>query len=141
MATDDKLIRLQAVPLFSSCSKAELRRIAALAEELRVPAGKTLVRQGAVGRELFLLIDGEVQVSRNGQEVAVLGPGSFFGELSLLAREPRDASVTTLSPSVLLVIGQREFGGLLESSPALAVGLLEGMARRLRQMDRETVHI
>ncbi len=141
MRNDEKLAHLQAVPLFEGCSKTELKRIASLAEELRLPAGKQLIRQGAVGRELFLLLEGEVQVSRNGKEVAVLGPGAFFGELSLLAREPRDADVATLSPCVVLVIGQREFAGLLGEAPSLASGLLEGMARRLRQMDTSVARV
>ncbi len=136
MANADKIARLQDVSLFRACSKSELRTIAKLAEELKVPAGKTLVRQGASGREFFLILEGESRVERDGREVAVLGPGQYFGELSLLSREPRDATVTTLTPSVLLVIGQREFGGVIAESPTMARKLLEGMARRLRELDQ-----
>lgn len=139
MANAEKLAQLENVPLFRACTKGELKKIARLSEELRVPADKVLVRQGAIGREFFFILDGEVQISRSGKEVAVLGAGGFFGELALLVREPRDATATTLTPSVLLVIGQREFGALLADSPTIARKLLEGMAQRLRDLDRQTV--
>ena len=139
MANAEKLAQLENVPLFRACTKAELKKIGKLSEEIRVPADKVLVRQGAIGREFFFLLEGEAQVSRNGKEVAVLGPGAFFGELALLVREPRDATVTTLSPAVLLVIGQREFGSLIADSPTIARKLLEGMAHRLRSLDSKNV--
>lgn len=139
MANAEKLAQLENVPLFRACSKAELKKIGKLSEELRVPADKVLVRQGSIGREFFFIIDGEVQISRNGKEVAVLGPGGFFGELALLVREPRDASATTLTPAVLLAIGQREFGSLISDSPTIARKLLEGMAQRLRELDRNAI--
>lgn len=136
MANPQALLALQNVPLFRSCSKQEVRQIARLSDEVRVPAGKMIIREGAVGHEFFLLLDGEVQVTRAGVEVAVLGPGAFFGELALLVRAPRDASVTTLTPCALLVIGAREFSGLLAAAPTLTRKLLEGMARRLAEADR-----
>lgn len=139
MATPDKLSRLQDVPLFRACSKGELRTIGRLAEEIQVPASKTLVRQGATGREFFLIVEGEAKVEIDGREVAVLGPGSFFGELALLSREPRDASVTTLTPARLLVIGQKDFANLVTQSPTMARKLLEGMARRLRALDQQSL--
>lgn len=136
MANPQALLALQNVPLFRSCSKQEVRRIARLSDEARVPAGKMIIREGTAGHEFFLLLDGEVQVTRAGAEVAVLGPGAFFGELALLVRAPRDASVTTLTPCALLVIGAREFSGLLADAPTLTRKLLEGMARRLVEADR-----
>ena len=77
---DDKVELLRNVPLFSACSKKELRRIAALADELEFREGKILTRQGGPGREMFILLDGTVKVERNGVQVNALGPGDFLGE-------------------------------------------------------------
>lgn len=139
MPKTDKTARLREVALFRACSAGELKTIARLSEELDVPAGKEIVRQGAIGREFFLLLEGEAEVRRNDKKVATLEAGRFFGELALLVREPRDATVVTTAPSKLLVIGQREFSGLLSESPTIARKLLEGMASRLRALDQKSL--
>jgi CRP/FNR family cyclic AMP-dependent transcriptional regulator len=85
--------------------------------------------------EFFLILDGSATVRANNRKVAALGPGQYFGELSLLSREPRDASVTADTDMKLLILGQREFTGLLDSIPGLASKILSIMAKRLRQAD------
>jgi CRP-like cAMP-binding protein len=126
---------LATVPLFSALSRAELRDVVQAAEELDVAAGDELVTEGRVGREFFLILAGEASVRRYERQVATLGPGQWFGELSLLDNEPRSATVVAATPMKLLVLGQAEFGGLLETIPGIAAKLLSGMAHRLREAD------
>jgi CRP-like cAMP-binding protein len=130
---------LATVPLFSALSKSELQQVVRAAEELDVAAGAEIVTEGRVGREFFLILDGSAVVRRGAEEVATLGPGQWFGELALLDREPRSATVQATSAMKLLVLGQAEFAGLLETIPGVAAKLLRGMAHRLRDADARAV--
>jgi CRP/FNR family cyclic AMP-dependent transcriptional regulator len=132
---DSHLDKLAQVPLFSACSRKDLQRIAKASDEVEVKEGRTLVDQGKTGHEFFLILEGNATVRANNRKVAALGPGQYFGELSLLSREPRDASVTADTDMKLLILGQREFTGLLDSIPGLASKILSIMAKRLRQAD------
>ena len=132
---NDYLEHLSRVSLFSAASKKELEKLAKASDEIEVPAGKEVVEQGRVGHEFFLIVDGNAAVKRNGRKIASLGPGDYFGELSLLDRNPRSASVVADSDMKLLVLGQREFGGVLDEVPTLAHKLLTSMAKRLREAD------
>jgi CRP/FNR family transcriptional regulator, cyclic AMP receptor protein len=135
MATKPKALDLKAIWLFSSCTAAELRKIRSSLDEVQVPAGKMLVEEGRIGLEFFLIVDGTATVTRNGRKVATLGPGSHFGELALLDRRPRSASVTSDTEMDVLVLSQRQFNGLLESVPTIARKMLSAMADRLREAD------
>ena len=126
---------LATVPLFSGLSTDELEQVVQAAEEVDAPAGEVLVSEGRVGREFFLILTGEAVVQRAGQEIVALGPGQWFGELSLLDHQPRSATVQAVTGMKLLVLGQAEFAGLLETIPTLASKLLRTMARRLREAD------
>ena len=130
---------LATVPLFSALSRSDLRQVMRVAEELDVPSGQVLVTEGRTGREFFLILDGRAIVRRNGRKVATLGPGQYFGELALIDRKPRSATVEAASAMKLLVLGQREFAGLLETLPGVAAKLLTGLAQRLRQADTRAV--
>jgi CRP-like cAMP-binding protein len=136
---DNHLDKLADVPLFSACSRKDLQKIAKASDEVDVKAGRVLVDQGKTGHEFFLILDGNASVRRNNRKVASLGGGDYFGELALLAREPRDAAVTADTDMKLLILGQREFTGLLDSIPGLAAKILGIMARRLRQADLKNV--
>ncbi len=125
---------LATVPLFSACSKKELQMVAKSAERLTVPPGKVVVTEGAAGTEFFVIIDGEARVERHGRQVAVIGPGGFFGDLALLDRAPRNASVIADSELELAKLGQRAFDALLDH-PGFSKKLLAGLARRLREQD------
>ena len=125
---------LSTVPLFSACSKRELQMVAKSADHVTVPAGKVVVTEGAAGTEFFVIIDGRARVERHGREVATLGPGGFFGDLALLDRAPRNASVIADSELELAKLGQRAFDGLLDH-PGFSKKLLAGLARRLREQD------
>ena len=139
MARDAFIDHLAAVPLFSACSRKDLQLVAKRAEDVKVEAGKQLVTEGDTGTEFFVIIDGNATVARHGQKVAELGPGQFFGDLALLDRAPRNATITADTPMELVVLGQREFAGLIDDVPEFAHKLLAGLARRLRQADSQTV--
>lgn len=139
MARDSHLDKLADVPLFSALSRKDLQRIAKASDEVDVKEGRVLVDQGKTGHEFFMILEGEASVRRNNRKVASLGPGQYFGELALLSREPRDASVTADTDMKLLILGQREFTGLLDSVPGLASKILAIMARRLRETDLKNV--
>jgi len=130
---------LSSIWLFSECSGREQRQIAKALEEVIVPAGRVLIEEGTLGRDFFLIASGTATVRRNGRKVATLGPGQHFGELALLDRRPRTATVVSESEMDLLVLGQREFNGLLETTPSLARKLMAAMATRLREQDSKTV--
>ncbi len=140
MARQDAFIdHLAEVPLFSACSRKELGLVAKRAEAVKVDAGKVLVSEGATGTEFFVIIDGKARVERRGRKVATVGPGGFFGDLALLDRAPRNATVLAETPMELLVLGQREFAALIDEVPGFAHKLLAGLARRLRDADAKSV--
>jgi CRP-like cAMP-binding protein len=136
---DAFLDHLSEVPLFSALSKRDLQLVARAAEDVNVDAGKVLVTEGSAGTEFFVIVGGKARVTRRGRKVADLGPGQFFGELALLDRAPRNATVVAETPMELLVLGQREFAALIDEVPGLAHKLLAGLARRLREHDAKSV--
>lgn len=133
--TAQYLSSLAEVPLFSALSQRDLGRIARLGEEVEVEPGTRLVDEGATGDQFFVILRGKAKVTRRGRRVASLARGESFGELSLLDRGPRTATVTAETRMELLVLGQREFSGLLDDAPGFSRKLLAGMARRLREAD------
>ncbi|HKY15458.1 MAG TPA: cyclic nucleotide-binding domain-containing protein [Microthrixaceae bacterium] len=126
------------LPLFATCSDAELREIDSLADEVHVPAGRDIIRQGELGREFVVIVEGEASVVRDGAEVAKLGPGAHFGELALIESVPRNATVTATTDMVLEVIDRRGFQTLLDDSPHLTRNLLRATARRLSEVDQRS---
>ena len=135
MAAKPKALDLKSIWLFSSCTGSELRKIRSSLDELEVPKGKVLVEEGRIGLEFFLIVDGTAAVTRSGRKVATLGPGGYFGELALLDRRPRSASVVSETDMDVLVLSQRQFNGLLQSVPTIARKMLAAMANRLREAD------
>ncbi len=135
MAKDTKLDQLARVRLFSACSKKELTTIGRASDEVTVPDGAVLCKEGEPGHEFYLVLKGGVTVKRNGRKLNTLGPGQHFGELALLHRGPRNATVIANGETTLLVLGQREFSGVLDSIPGLAHKLLAQMAARLSEAD------
>ena len=128
-----KIDLLRHVPLFAECSKAELRELALVADELDLSDGRVLVREGRPGREFFVLIDGNVRISKNGRKVNELGPGDWFGEIALLTNTPRTATVTATSPIRVLVITDRAFRLVVERMPTIALKVLASLGQRLAQ--------
>ena len=135
MPPDKKIQHLADTWLFSSCSQKELGQIARACDEVEVKAGKELITQGTLGREMFVVRSGDAVVRRNGRKVASIGAGGYFGELSLLSSLPRNSTIVAESDMSLLVLGAREFGALLDEVPTLAHKLLGAMAKRLSEQD------
>jgi CRP/FNR family transcriptional regulator, cyclic AMP receptor protein len=130
---------LAEVPLFSACSQKDLALVARRGEDVTVDAGKVLVSEGATGSEFFVIISGKARVTRRGRKVATLGPGDFFGDLALLDKAPRNATVTADTPMELVVLAQREFAAIIDEVPGFSKKLLAGLARRLRAADEKSV--
>ena len=128
---NSKIDLIKRVPLFSSASKSELAEIASIADEINLPAGKMLIKEGDTGHEFFVLIEGTADVDRGGKKVAKLGPGDFFGEIALISKVPRNATITTTSPVRALVITDRAFRQLLDHSPKIQIGVLTALAERI----------
>ncbi|MDQ3879991.1 MAG: cyclic nucleotide-binding domain-containing protein [Chloroflexota bacterium] len=139
-AKDEKLELLGKVPLFSGLGRRELERLSTLADEVELPAGRVLMRQGERGEELFVLIDGKVSVQRDGRELPERGGRDIFGEIALVDGGPRSATVTLEAPSRLLVISHREFHALMDEFPAVRMQVLATLAARVRDLDASGVH-
>ena len=138
---DSIVDHLAGVPLFSACSKADLRIVARHTTTVEAPADTVLVQEGERADTFFVLLDGEATVRRKGgaarsRRVASLGPGSWFGELALLDPAPRNATVAATTDVTLAAISARVFRTLLRDVPAMNEKLLTGLARRLREADR-----
>jgi CRP/FNR family cyclic AMP-dependent transcriptional regulator len=139
MPADPKLEHLAQVQMFSSLNKKELRLVSKAADLVDLKAGTEIVREGSIGHEFYLVMSGEATVRRNGRKVATLGPGRYFGELALLDRGPRSATVVADTDMELAVIGQREFMSVIDQVPTVAEKLLSSMAARLREADTRAV--
>jgi CRP/FNR family transcriptional regulator, cyclic AMP receptor protein len=126
-----KIDLIKQAPLFGNCSKAELAEIAMIADELDLPEGRPLIRQGDRGREFFVLLEGEAAVSRDGETMATMRSGDFFGEIALVSDAPRTATVISTTPVRVLVVTDRAFRSLLEHSPGIQLKVLRALAERL----------
>ena len=133
----EKVERLKKVPLFAGLSQSQLGRIERATDEVTIDAGKELTRQGTLGRECFLILRGKARVERDGKVMDRLGAGDSIGEMSLIDRQPRSATVTAETPLTLLVLDSRSFSALLDDVPELAKKLLVAMSARLRKADEK----
>jgi CRP/FNR family cyclic AMP-dependent transcriptional regulator len=134
--TSAKEIDLSQIWLFAACSARDLRKVRSSLDEIHVDAGEVLCEEGATGHEFFLIVSGTAAVKRKGRKVATLGPGQWFGELALLDRQPRSATIVAETDMDLLVLEQRHFLGLLDTMPSLSRKMLAAMASRLREADK-----
>jgi CRP/FNR family transcriptional regulator, cyclic AMP receptor protein len=128
------------VSLFSGCTNRELKLIAGGANEIDVPAGKTLIQQGDPGRECFVILDGRATAKIRGKGTYPMGPGTCFGEMSLLDNELRSATVTADTDMRVLVLGSREFSRLVSSVPTVALRVMASLAQRIRDAERAQPH-
>ena len=138
--TDQKLELLKRTPLLEGLGRKELEAVGMLVDEIDVPAGRVLMREGDPGREFFVLVDGSVGIDRSGTRVHTMTNGDFFGEIALLAEGPRTATATTDGPATLLVLGHREFHSLMDQFPAIRTCVLEALAKRIRNNEPEAVN-
>jgi CRP-like cAMP-binding protein len=139
MARNTKTDQLRGVAMFSACTDKELAQIARACDELAVEADSLVVEEGTSGEGFYLIVTGEAEVLRGGHRVATVGPGQYFGELSLLDDAPRNATVKARTAMTMLQLKRREFSAVLDSWPGVAHKLLEQMARRLRHADEQAV--
>ncbi len=128
---NEKVDVIKRVPLFAGCSKRELEQIAQIADEIDLAEGKEMTREGSRGREFFVLLEGEADVTKGGSGINKLGPGDFFGEIALISDSPRTATVTATSPVRALVITDRSFRRLLDEQPEIQRKVLVALAERL----------
>ncbi len=140
MARSDIDQTLAGIPIFSECTRKELKAISRLVTPVSISEGKVLVREGEPGREFMIIVEGTATVRRNGRKVATLGPGDFFGELAVLAGVPRTATVTADTKMVVEAMNRQEFSSLLDESPAMAKKILMGAVKRLYANDQKSLH-
>ena len=126
-----KVELIKRVPLFAGASRKELAEVATIADELDLPEGRKLIREGERGREFFVLLEGEAEVTRDGARIRMMKPGDFFGEIALVSDAPRTATVTATTPVRVLVVTDRSFRSLLERSPQIQLKVLRALAERL----------
>lgn len=129
-----ELGRLQGVPWFAACTEEQLFEMARIAERLRVQAGEVILREGRLGRELFVILEGTATVTRAGRVVNILHAGDYFGELAAIEAVPRSATVEATTDLDVLIVGPREFESMMEI-PGFRNALLTGMSRRIREAD------
>jgi CRP/FNR family cyclic AMP-dependent transcriptional regulator len=127
---NEKVELIKKVPLFAGCSKHELEQIAQIADEIDLSAGKEMTREGSRGREFFVLLEGDADVTKGGSSINKLGAGDFFGEIALVSDSPRTATVTATSPVRALVITDRSFRRLLDEQPEIQRKVLIALAER-----------
>jgi CRP/FNR family cyclic AMP-dependent transcriptional regulator len=137
MARDEKVEHLRRVPLFARMGRAELERLAQLADEVEVGLDRVLAEQGRTGHEFFIVLDGRLTVLDGRRPIAALGPGDFFGEIALLDGRPRTATVRADGITRLLVVGHREFHALMDEFPTVRTAVLEAVGERLRRAEGE----
>ena len=129
---NQKVDLIRTVPLFAHCSKRELEQIAQIADEIDLREGKEMTTQGSRGREFFVLLEGEADVSKNGRRINRMGAGEFFGEIALVAPSAiRTATVTATTPVRVLVVTAQNFRRLVEGSPDIKLKVLEALAERV----------
>jgi CRP-like cAMP-binding protein len=138
--TDTKLELLKRVPLFAGLGRKEIEEVGRLAEEIDVPAGRVLMREGQTGQEFFVIVNGSVKVERGGGRLATLGAGDFLGEIALIDDGPRTATATTETSSELLVLAHREFHSLMEQFPSVRTSVLQALASRVRNLEPDNPH-
>jgi CRP/FNR family transcriptional regulator, cyclic AMP receptor protein len=138
--TDEKLDLLKRVPLLAGLGRKEIEEVGRLAEEIDLPAGHVLMREGASGSEFWVIVEGSVSIDRGGTTIRSLGAGDFLGEIALVDNGPRTATATTETPAKLLVLGHREFHSLMDRFPTIQTSVLQALAHRVRNLEPGAAH-
>jgi CRP-like cAMP-binding protein len=129
--SDPRLDLIASMPLFAGCSKKELRELTRIVRPVEYPAGHVLIRQGEHGSECYLIVEGEVDIERDGVKLNTLGPGDMVGEIALISSIVRTATVTTTTAVQLLVIAAINFKRIVRDNPTIAVHVLESLSERI----------
>lgn len=139
-STDPKVDLLRSISIFAKCGPNDLQQVAQLVDEIEVPDGKVLMREGDIGREMFLVASGTARVERGGKLIGEFGPGAVLGEMALIAEGPRNATVTAVGPMRLFVAGHREFHSLMDGHPGFRMKVFEGLANKVRRLEEDRVN-
>jgi CRP-like cAMP-binding protein len=131
LGKDGKIELIKKVPLFSKLSKKGLEEVAHIADELDLPKGKVMAEEGDRGREFFVLLEGEADVTKGDKSINTMHEGDFFGEIALVTKMPRTATVTATTEVRVLVITERDFATLLKHSDEIGRGVAEALAERI----------
>jgi CRP-like cAMP-binding protein len=134
---DTKVAALKRAPLFEGLARKELVQLARVSEDVEVPAGKALCKEGETGQEFFVIVDGEVDVTKNGKRLARRSAGEFFGEIALLEETPRMATVTARTPVRFFVLTRKDFRRLVRDNPGVERKVLRALARRLVEVSND----
>ncbi len=134
LTSDRRVELLSATPLFAEVDEAGMTRIAERAVEVAFDNGHVIARQGDIGTGFFVVVTGAVRIVRDGADIAHLGPGEFFGELSVLDGLPRTAQVIAVGPTTCLALATWDFEAVVAEQPSVALAVMRGLARRLREL-------
>ena len=134
---DTKVEALKRAPLFEGLSRKQLIQLARVSEDVEAPPGKVLCKEGEVGQEFFVIVEGEVEVTKHGSRLAARGGGDFFGEIALLEQTHRMATVTALTPLRFFVLTRRDFRQVLRDNPGVERKVLHALARRLVEVSSD----
>jgi CRP/FNR family cyclic AMP-dependent transcriptional regulator len=134
---DTKVEALKRAPLFAELSKKELAQLARVTEDLEVPAGQVLCKEGDTGREFFVIVEGETDISSGGRRVAARGGGDFVGEIALLENTQRTATVTAKTPLRVFVLTREDFRQLVRENPNVERKVMQALARRVVELSRD----
>jgi CRP-like cAMP-binding protein len=130
-----KVEALRRAPLFEGLSKKELGRVASATDDLKVESGTVLCREGRLGREFFVIVDGEADVTKGGKRLATRSGGDFVGEIALLSTKKRTATVTATTPLRCFVLTQSAFQRVLEENPSVQIKVMKALGERIAADD------
>ena len=131
---DTKVAALKRAPLFEGLSKKELTQLARVSEDMEIPEGQVLTKEGEIGHEFFVIVEGEVEVTRKGRKLGKRGGGDFIGEIALIEETPRTATVTAKTPLRVFVLTSTDFRYLLEENPQVQGKVMRALARRVAEL-------
>jgi CRP/FNR family cyclic AMP-dependent transcriptional regulator len=134
---DTKVQALKRVPLFEGLSKKELTELARVTEDLEVPAGEVLCKEGDTGQEFFVIVDGKTEITSKGKPVAARGGGDFVGEIALLEDTKRTATVTAKTPLRVFVLTRQDFRFLVNNNPSVEQKVMRALARRVVELSAD----
>jgi CRP/FNR family cyclic AMP-dependent transcriptional regulator len=140
LTSQEKRALLETVPLFRDCSSEALDRLAQVSNEFEFAAGVPIAQQGQVGNGLYIVVSGGARIVAGSGELARIGPGDVFGEMSVIDQQPRTASAIADGDTVCLALASWDLLAVLEQDPHLAINLLKVLAGRLRAADEQLRH-
>jgi CRP/FNR family transcriptional regulator, cyclic AMP receptor protein len=134
---DTKVEALSKAPLFEGLSKKELAQLARVSEDMEIPEGATLTREGDLGQEFFVIVDGKAEIKRKGKDLGTRGPGDFIGEIALVEEVPRTATVKAKTEVRAFVLTRTDFLHLLEENPGVERKVLRALAKRVADLSED----